>query len=642
MDGIDLIYDAAEDLPELEEREPLVPIAPACGPGQGVLTLRDYQDEAVDAIYSAWQTNRSVLAELATGLGKTVIAAEVCLRWPRECGRILFLAHRQELIYQAADSISAHMAIRCGIEMGQQSEIRQGNLFEQAPVVVASVQTLSRLTRLQMHAPRDFGLIITDEAHHATANTYKTIYGWFQQNHQARFLGVTATPDRADEVKLGEIFDVSPVQRDICWGIDHGYLVDIKQKFVYVKGLDLSRVRTVAGDLNERDLEGVMAGARHDEMGLGKSWDELTEEEQEARRRHEEMLHAICAPAVREAAGRPGIVFCVTVAHARDVAVTLRANYECSAECVTQETTDADRREIIGRFKAGALQWLVGVGVFTEGFDAPNAEVIVNCRPTKSRALYTQMVGRGTRPLRGVIDGLLTREERRTAIAASSKPHCTVLDFVGASGKHKLICTLDVLGEGAPEDLREEVLQRIQALSESFDPREELRKLEEEKARLAELERQRQARAEEERRRKLAEAEERIRREREARGQTAVATYSTEEVDPFALEAHFQVPVELVGTRGSCSDKQVEYLVALGVPRVKAMAYSKPQAGAVIDSLMARKGGEFRITFGKHKGKSLALAGEGFAWWVENQMDAGPKKTELMNHIKLWRLERKN
>jgi hypothetical protein len=85
----------------------------------------------------------------------------------------------------------------------------------------------------------------------------------------------------------------------------------------------------------------------------------------------------------------------------------------------------------------------------------------------------------------------------------------------------------------------------------------------------------------------------------------------------------------------------VEYLVALGVPRVKAMAYSKSQAGAVIDSLMARKGGEFRITFGKHKGKSLALAGEGFAWWVENQMDAGPKKTELLNHIKLWRLERK-
>jgi hypothetical protein len=241
-----------------------------------------------------------------------------------------------------------------------------------------------------------------------------------------------------------------------------------------------------------------------------------------------------------------------------------------------------------------------------------------------------------------VIDGLLTREERRTAIAASSKPHCTVLDFVGASGKHKLICTLDVLGEGAPEDLREEVLHRIQALSESFDPREELRKLEEEKARLAELERQRQVRAEEDRLRKMAEAEERIRREREARGQTAVATYSTEEVDPFALEAHFQVPVELVGTRGSCSDKQMEYLVALGVPRVKAMAYSKAQAGAVIDSLMARKGGEFRITFGKHKGKSLALAGEGFAWWVENQMDAGPKKTELLNHIKLWRLERKN
>jgi superfamily II DNA or RNA helicase len=463
---------------------------------------------------------------------------------------------------------------------------------------------------------------------------------------------VTATPDRADEVLLGEIFEFAPgdegnpelsrrLRRDICWGIDNGYLCEPRQKFIYVSGLDLSRVRTVAGDFNERDLEGVMAGARPDEMGLGKPDEELTDDEREARERHTRMLHAVCAPSVAEARGRPGIVFAVTVAHARDIAETLRANYECSAECVTQDTSDADRKEIIGRFKAGQLQWLVGVGVFTEGFDAPSAEIIVNLRPTKSRALYTQIVGRGTRPLPGVIDGLLTVDERLAAIAASRKPFCTVLDFVGASGRHKLISLVNVLGDAYPEDLREAVLAKIRQASECFDPRDELQKLTEERERMARLEAESKERAEKERLRRIAEAEERIRREREARGQVAVARYTAEEVDPFTLEAHFQVPLEMPNVRGSSTDAQVEKLVALGVQRVTAMAYSKGQASAVIGSLLAKKGGEFRITFGKHKGKSLALAGEGFAWWVENQMDPGPKKTELMNHIKLWRLERK-
>jgi hypothetical protein len=156
---------------------------------------------------------------------------------------------------------------------------------------------------------------------------------------------------------------------------------------------------------------------------------------------------------------------------------------------------------------------------------------------------------------------------------------------------------------------------------------------------MEELKRQKAEEAAKERERKIQEANERIRRERELRGLTAKADYTVEHVDPFALQPTFQ-PVSDV-QRGSCTDKQVEYLVSLGVQRQTALGYSRSQAGAVIDSLMAKKGGEFRITFGKHKGKSLALAGEGFAWWVENQMDQGPKRTELLNHIKLMRLERK-
>lgn len=637
MDADELEFELAPD-------EPLIEVIPQCGHGQGVLTLRDYQNEAVDGFYSAVQKSRSVLLELATGLGKTVIAAEVCLRWPESRGRILFLAHREELIRQACESISHHMADRCGIEMAEISEARRGSMWAPARVVVASVQTLTKPARLQMYDPKQFGLVITDEAHHATARTYRTIYGWFQQNRQCRFLGVTATPDRADEVKLGEIFetdeaDGKPLTWDICWGIDNGYLVDIVQKFVYVKGLDFTKVRTTAGDLNERDLERVMAGATSAELGIGKAWDDLTDEERQARQEHEEMLHAVADPAVREAAGRPGIVFCVTIRHAADMAEMLR-RYNCTAEAVTQETSREDRKEIVERFRSGDLQWLVGVGVFTEGFDAPRAEIVVNCRPTKSRALYTQMVGRGTRPQKGVIDGLDSPEERRAAIAASAKPNCTVLDFVGSSGKHKLISSIDVLGDAFPEDLREATLRKLQAASAAFDPREELRLAEERRQQMEELKKRQAEEAAKERERKIWEANERIKRERELRGLTAKADYTVETVNPFVLEATFQ-PVADV-PRGSCSDKQVEYLVALGVMRQTAMTYNKAQAGAVIDSLMAKKGGEFRITFGKHKGKSLALAGEGFAWWVENQMDHGAKRNELLNHIKLMRLERKS
>jgi superfamily II DNA or RNA helicase len=536
------------------------------------------------------------------------------------------MAHRKELIEQAAQSIGLHLDEGCGVEMGQLSDARRGRLVDRSKVVVASVQTLSRPTRLQGFRPNEFGLVITDEAHHGTSDSYRTVYGWFQQNRQCRFLGITATPDRSDEVMLGEIFETTAYKKDICEGIDDGWLVPVVQKFVYVKGLDFSSCRTTAGDVNAKDLERAMSG-------------EFDAEDEEARIEHEKMLHAVADPAIREANGRPGIVFCVTVRHSDDMAMMLR-RHGCTAESVTQETDSDTRTEIIRDFKAGRLQWLVGVGVFTEGFDAPNAEIIVNARPTKSRALYTQMVGRGTRPLMSAIRGIDDPEERKRRIAASAKPNCTVWDFVGNCGRHKLICTADILGDAYPEDLREAVLRRLRSLSESFDIREEMAQ---EQARREEMQRLKaeQEKAERERAAKKAEElRERIRREAELRGHKATAQYSTEEIDPFGDGAQYQRGVD-GPRRGSCSDKQVEYLVALGVSRDKAMGFDKRQAGAVIDSLMAKSGGEYRITFGKHKGKSLANAGPGFVWWVENQMERGPKRESLMAQIELMNCERK-
>jgi superfamily II DNA/RNA helicase len=307
---------------------------------------------------------------------------------------------------------------------------------------------------------------------------------------------------------------------------------------------------------------------------------------------------------------------------------------------VTQDT-DSDRRtEIIRDFKAGRLQWLVGVGVFTEGFDAPNAEIIVNARPTKSRALYTQMVGRGTRPIPEAVNGIDDPEERKQRIAASRKPNCTVLDFVGNSGRHKLICTADILGDAYPEDLREAVLTRLRSLSESFDVREEMAREQARREEMAKLRAEQERQAREKAEKKAAELRERLVNEAKMKNHRAAAQYTTEEVDPFGDDASFQTGVD-VPRRGSCSDKQVEFLVSLGVDRAKAMGMSKGQAGAVCTSLLAKVGGEFRITFGKHKGKSLAMAGPNFYWWVETQMDSGQRKDQLIQNIALMREERK-
>lgn len=626
-----------DDEPGLPEMEPLVPIEPLPIVNAGMLTMRDYQIDAVAGIYQQLREHRSTLAVLATGLGKTVIAAEVALVWPEQHGRVLFLAHRKELIEQAAKSIGLHIDEDCGIEMAEQSEARQGRTFHgRSKVLVGSVQTMCRLNRLKAYKPEDFGLVITDESHHATASSYKTIFGWFQQNNQCRFLGITATPDRADEAKLGEVFETVAHKMDILDGIERGWLVPIEQRYVVIEGLDFAACRTTAGDLNDRDLERAMAGANADETGSDE--EELTEDQIEARKKQERMLHAVADPTIREANGRPGIVFCVTIDHSEKMAAIFR-RYGVTAESVTQNTTPDMRAEHIAAFKKGTLQFLIGVGVFTEGFDAPNAAVIAVARPTKSRALYTQMVGRATRPDLAAINGKETPEERCAAIAASSKPSATVLDFVGNSGKHKLISTADILGGAFPEDLRAEVVEAMRQLGIKGDVRKEMADLQARKELMRKLEEEEAAKKREEEQKRYEELMARIREEERLKHLKAQAQYRTREVDPFGHKATHQPGQSEF--RGGASEAQIAYLEKLGVKHETALSYSKGQAGSVINELKSRVGGKFRIYFGKHKGKSLAEAGSGFVWWVENQLEEGDLKSNLQRHIDLMRMEQK-
>lgn len=382
------------------------------------------------------QTIRSQLLVAATGLGKTVMMGQMAARWPT--GRVMLLSHRFELNQQAIASLSAICGEEVTLEQASFVADRHG---QESRVVVASVQTLNSKRRgryrMENFDPNDFGLLMIDEAHRSAAVSYQRVINHFMSNPECRLLGVTATPDRSDKVGLGKIYDRVAGNLTIDWGIENGWLVDPKQKLVYVDSLDMSQIRTKGGDLDDRQLAKLVEA--------------------------EDNLHAMAAPVVKETpAGGQAIVFAASVGQSRRLAQLIQdyhVRYHGTAEGGlalhidgSLSPQDPARREMVAKFKSGEARYLCNCGVATEGFDAPNAQLIAVGRPTKARSLYTQMVGRGTRPLPGTVEGLENASERRSAIAASDKPHCTVLDFIGQSGRHKLVCTTDILaGEDPPE-----------------------------------------------------------------------------------------------------------------------------------------------------------------------------------------------
>jgi len=448
------------------------------------MILRPYQAAAVDGIFDAWRTSRSTLLVQPTGTGKTVTFAHVIKRMPS--GRALVLAHREELIFQAADKIEAVTGAKPDIEM---AEMRADHaMFGKARVVVSSIQTQcagrNGDSRMKRFDPQEFSLLVVDEAHHATAPTYRRVLEHYGRNPDLKILGVTATPDRHDEEALGQVFDTVAYDYELLDAIHDGWLVPIHQRSVVVDGLDYSGVRTTAGDLNGADLARVME--------------------------YEETLHGIAAPTVELAAGRKTLVFAASVAHAERLCEIFNRHSTGCARFVTGTTPKDERRAMLADYAAGKFQMLVNVGVATEGFDEPGIQVVVMARPTKSRALYAQMAGRGTRPLPGLVDGPDAADARRAAIAASAKPACEVIDFVGNSGRHKLITTADILGG----NYSDEVVDRARAAAEEADGAA---------VDMAEL---------------LADAEKDLAEERERARRAALrvkARYTSQVVDPFDI-----------------------------------------------------------------------------------------------------------
>jgi len=448
------------------------------------MILRPYQTAAVDGIFEAWRTSRSTLLVQPTGTGKTVTFAHVINRMP--VGRALVLAHREELIFQAADKIEAVTGAKPDIEMAEMRA--DGAMFGKARVVVSSIQTQcaghNGDTRMKRFDPQEFSLLVVDEAHHATAPTYRRVLEHYGRNPDLKILGVTATPDRHDEDALGQVFDTVAYDYELLDAIHDGWLVPIHQRSVVVDGLDYSSIRTTAGDLNGADLARVME--------------------------YEETLHAIASPTLELAAGRKTLVFAASVAHAERLCEIFNRHSTGCARFVTGTTPKDERRGMLADYAAGKFQMLVNVGVATEGFDEPGIQVVVMARPTKSRALYAQMAGRGTRALPGLVDAHEAADARRAAIAASAKPACQIIDFVGNSGRHKLITTADILGG----NYSDEVVDRARKAAETADGAA---------VDMAEL---------------LADAEKTIAEERERTRRAALrvkARYTSQVVDPFDI-----------------------------------------------------------------------------------------------------------
>jgi superfamily II DNA or RNA helicase len=383
------------------------------------MALRDYQTECIQRIQEEFTTSDSTLCQLATGLGKTEIALDLAHHWP---GRTIFMAHMDELIRQPALRYKRTFGDDAGIEKGELRVEEIGHVDDRFRLVVTSVQTMSRPKRSARFDPRDFGLLIVDEAHHSICRSYRQVFEYFRKNANLKILGITATPKRSDKLGLAQVFESVAFRYGIEPAIADGWLVPIRQQVIKVQGLDFSKVRTIKGDLDKEELEKI-----------------LTEEE---------ILHRVAAPAVQLCEDKPSLVFCVTVKHAECMMHVLNRYKPGSATYVSGNRKVfplKTRHDILDKFRRGEVQFLCACNLLLEGFDAPLAANLVQARPTKSPVVYEQGLGRITRRY-GVPEGIPTPVERRRAIASSPKPFGTVFDFVGNAGQHKIIQAVDILG----------------------------------------------------------------------------------------------------------------------------------------------------------------------------------------------------
>ena len=378
--------------------------------------LRPYQQAARDSIHAEWDAGHTrTLLVLPTGTGKTIVFASVAADQVRAGDRVLILAHRGELLEQAADKLQRSTGLVSAVEKAESTCL--DSWFR---VVVGSVQTLQRTARLERFPQDYFGTIIIDEAHHAITDGYRRILDYFSG---AKVLGVTATPDRGDMRNLGEVFDSLAFEYKLTDAIKEGYLCRILAQTIPLQ-LDITSVTMSGGDYAVGDLGTAL----------------------------DPYLEQIAAEMARRCKSRKTVVFLPLIRTSQKFRDLLNAKGFRAAEVNGQS---ADRKEVLADFDAGKYNVLCNSMLLTEGWDCPSVDCVVVLRPTKVRSLYSQMVGRGTRLSPGKTDLLL-------------------LDFLWMTDKNELCRPADLVCEdravarqmtetlaesGCPEDIEEAAAQ---------------------------------------------------------------------------------------------------------------------------------------------------------------------------------------
>lgn len=366
------------------------------------MNLRPYQQEAMNAILTQWETVQSTLLVLPTGTGKTVVFAKTAEECVRKRGRVLILAHRGELLDQAADKIGNVTGLGCATEKAEQTCL--GSWYR---ITVGSVQSMMQEKRLARFSQDYFSHIIIDEAHHAISDSYQRILHHFDGSH---ILGVTATPDRGDQKELGNVFETLAYEYTLPQAIKEGYLSPIKALTIPLK-LDISNVGVQSGDFKPGEISTAL----------------------------DPYLEQIAAEMKKYCADRKTVVFLPLIATSQKFCGILN---EAGFRAAEVNGNSDDRAEVLADFEAGKYNVLCNSMLLTEGWDCPSVDCVIVLRPTKVRSLYCQMVGRGTRLCEG-------------------KDHLLLLDFLWHTERHELcrpahlICDRKEVADKMTEDMTE-------------------------------------------------------------------------------------------------------------------------------------------------------------------------------------------
>lgn len=404
-------------------------------------TPRDYQVECHDSMFDAVREGYSgSLCRAFTGAGKSVIAAMLSNSWlslgPDR--RAMIIAHERKLVTQMAGNINKFLQHRADIEMGDM-RLRPG---DHSRVIVASRQSLVSKRRYEKFNPNLKWLLIFDEAH-KYAMKLKTVGPIIEHFSGAFRFGLTATPERGDNVSLEKLFPHVSLEfplatRGMRNGVDAGWAVPYKQKFIKINSIDFNNIKDIAGDFSDDELDEALSMRRN---GL-------------------EMIR----PLLDLAENRKTIVFTPTIDSAKLCAAMLNKETGRSvAKHLDGSVEDAKREAVYAEHQRGEFQFLCVCGLCREGYDDVGISCVAIFRPTKSRSLAEQMKGRGCRPLKGTVDGILDPEDRKAAIASSAKKDCLVIDLVGVSGLGPCASTAHLYASGESDELYREANEILES-----------------------------------------------------------------------------------------------------------------------------------------------------------------------------------